>query len=141
MAILSGYCKSCSLCCKHPFILPEERDSIARRLEGLGRIRGRFGLTKRRLLKKVGSHFIIDADPCPFLNNGECSIEAVKPACCRVFPLVLHSSDAKSFHWAVSEECPLKRHVTAEFFRKAESEGRMLLEYHNRNVLNTLGNK
>jgi len=26
----------------------------------------------------------------------------------------------------------LKRHVTAEFFRKAESEGRMLLEYHKR---------
>jgi len=131
MAILSGYCRSCGLCCKHPFILPEERDSIA----------GRLGLTKRRLLKKVGSHFIIDADPCPFLKNGECSIEAVKPESCRVFPLVLHSSDAKSFQWTVSEECPMKRHVTAEFFRKAESEGRKLLEYHNRNVLNTLGNK
>ena len=120
MAKLAEYCKACSLCCKHPFVLPEERDRIAARLGPLG----------RRLLKKVGNHFIIDADPCPFLKDGSCTIEDIKPLCCRVFPLVLES-DGRSFQWVVSEECALKRQVSREFIRQAELEGRRLLEYHN----------
>jgi len=120
MPALSGYCKSCGLCCSRPFVLPEEKEAIAEKL----------GFLKGGKLKPVGDHFIIDSDPCVFLKNGECSIEAVKPVCCRVFPLVLQS-EGREFHWVVSENCPMKRQIPADYVRKAEAEGRRLLEYHN----------
>ncbi|MBM3303713.1 MAG: YkgJ family cysteine cluster protein [Candidatus Aenigmarchaeota archaeon] len=72
MVVLSGYCKSCNLCCRNTFVLPEEKDAIASRL----------GLLGRRKLKPVGSHFIIDADPCPFLTERGCSIYEERPLCC-----------------------------------------------------------
>ncbi len=125
MAMFSAYCKSCGLCCKRPFILPEEAERIGRKL----------GLSSRKFLRKTGRHFIIDADPCPFLTDKGCSIEEEKPACCSVFPLVLEP-DGRGFRWVVSEECPLKRHATAKFLKKAEAEGRRLLEYHEKDVLN-----
>ena len=123
MSYFSGYCRSCGLCCKRPFILPEEN----------GRIAGNLSQPDKLHLKEVGGHFILDKDPCVFLRNGECSIENEKPLCCRVFPLVLES-DGKAFRWKVSEECPRKREVGNGYISKAETEGKKLLEYHNKKL-------
>lgn len=127
MAMFSAYCKSCGLCCKYAFVLPEEGRVISEKL----------GLPSRRLLKKVGRHFVIDADPCPFLTGSGCSIEAEKPACCMVFPLILESDGVK-FYWKVSCECPMKDEIPKGYVSRAEAEGRKLLEYHEKNVLNAM---
>lgn len=124
MPALSGYCKACSLCCKYPFVLPEEKEEIFRNIS----------LQKRRHFRRVGDHFIIDGNPCPFLRDSRCTIEEIKPACCRVFPLVLES-DGKKFFWKISEECPLKREVPASYFKEAETMGKKLLEFHNKRVI------
>ena len=121
MASLGLYCVSCSLCCRKPFVLPEERARIAKRA----------GFLKRRHIKREGDHYVIDGERCPFLKKGLCSIEDVKPLGCRVFPLVLARAEGK-VAWTVSGECPRCNSLPEGFREKAEAEGRRLLEFHNK---------
>jgi Fe-S-cluster containining protein len=120
MASLGVYCATCSLCCRKPFVLPEERAPIAKRA----------GFLKRRRIKKEGNHYVIEGKRCPFLKKGLCSIEDVKPLGCRVFPLVLER-DGSGFVWTVSAECPRCNTLPEGFREKAMVEGQRLLQFHN----------
>jgi Fe-S-cluster containining protein len=121
MASLGDYCKTCGMCCKYAFILPEERESVARRA----------GFLKRRFIKKEGGHYVIDTNPCMFLKNGLCSIEVVKPIGCKVFPMVLSRGEGKP-GWTISGECPLCNRIPDDFREKAVTEGGRLLDFHSR---------
>jgi len=112
------------MCCKYPFVLPEEREVIVKKT----------GLLKKRFFKKRdGGYFVINRDPCPFLKKGECSIEKIKPLCCRVFPLVL-SIEGDKFEWTVSEDCPLSSQVPESYFRKARGIEKKLLDWHKKQL-------
>lgn len=123
MVNLGDYCKTCSLCCKYPLVLPKERERIIKK--------ARLGLLKQRLFKRRGGYFILERDPCPFLKNGKCSIEEIKPLCCRLFPLVL-SPEGGKFSWAISDECPLGDKVPKSYIRKARAIGKKMLDFHNK---------
>ena len=114
------FCTECSLCCSYPVVLPEERERIIKEA-GLG-------FRERRFFKKMGNYYIIDGDPCPFLEGNRCRIEKVKPLNCRIFPLViLREPEPK---WVISPDCVMHNRIPKSFIAWAKKEGKRLLELH-----------
>jgi Fe-S-cluster containining protein len=117
------FCEGCSRpCCSRPVVLPEERENIIKA--------ARMGfLRRRKVFEKRGDYYIIRGDTCPFLKEGACSIEPVRPLNCRVFPLAL-THQGKDAEWALSPECPSIHKVPFEFVEQARELGKPLLERH-----------
>ena len=117
------FCDQCDRrCCSRPVALPEERERIIRATK-MGILR------RRRVFRKRQGHYIIEGEPCPFLKNGSCSIEEVRPLNCRIFPLAL-THRGKDAQWALSPECPSIDNVPREFVEHAKIAGEALLEKH-----------
>ncbi len=117
------FCEGCSrTCCSRPVVLPEERDNIIKA--------ARMGFFhQRRVFEKRGNYYIIRGETCPFLKDGDCSIDPVRPLNCRIFPLAL-TQQGKDAEWAVSPECPEFKKVPYEFVERAKDLGQPLLEKH-----------
>jgi len=117
------FCKECDRrCCSKPVVLPEERENII--------MGARLGvLQRRRVFEKRGDYYIIRGEICPFLKDGKCSIEEVRPLNCRIFPLVLEHQ-GRDAEWAISPECPSSNNVPYEFVERAKNLGQPLLEKH-----------
>lgn len=63
--------------------------------------------------------YYLDPRPCPYLKDGLCSIQEVKPFICQVFPFVPRVKDGKLWLYCVGE-CPFVAKLPEEFPRKAE---------------------
>lgn len=84
---------------------------------------------RRKVFQKRGNYYIIKGNTCPFLKDGSCSVEQVKPLNCRIFPLAL-THQGKDAEWAVSPECPQFKKVPYEFVEHAKELGQPLLDKH-----------
>jgi Fe-S-cluster containining protein len=117
------FCEGCDRrCCFMPVVLPHERENIIK-ATGIG------FLQQRRIFSKRSEYYIVKGDPCPFLKDKSCSIEAVKPLNCRIFPLAL-THTGKDAEWDVSPECPSHKKISYEFIENAKKLGQPLLEKH-----------
>ncbi len=118
-----SFCSGCDRrCCTTAVVLPEEMKSMASAAK-----MGFF--QRRRVFQKRGDYYIIKGSVCPFLKDGQCSVEPVKPLNCRIFPLAL-THQGKDAEWAVSPECPSYRKVPREFVEHAKELAQPLLERH-----------
>jgi Fe-S-cluster containining protein len=117
------FCSECDKrCCSRPVVLPEERENII--------MAARLGFFQRmRIFEKRGDYYIIRGETCPFLKEGKCSIEEVRPLNCRIFPVAL-AHQGKDAEWTVSPECPSCNDVPYEFIERAKKLGQPLLEKH-----------
>ena len=117
------FCEGCDRrCCSMPVVLHHEKENIARA--------NRMGfLQQRRIFIKRRDYYIIKGEICPFLKDGSCSIEEIKPLNCRIFPLAL-TNQGKDAEWEVSPECPSFHKVSYEFVEHAKNLGQPLLEKH-----------
>ena len=117
------FCADCDRrCCTRAVVLPEEMKNMART--------AKMGFFQRRkVFQKRGDYYIIKGDVCPFLKDGLCSVEPVKPLNCRIFPLAL-THPGKDAEWGVSPECPAFSKVPVEFVEHAKRLGQPLLERH-----------
>jgi Fe-S-cluster containining protein len=60
----------------------------------------------------------LERGPCPYLRDGRCSVQIVKPFVCLIFPLVPRVLDG--VFWLVSVgECDAATHLSPEFIRRA----------------------
>lgn len=66
------------------------------------------------------NHFIIPRDEkgCPYLNNGMCEIQEVKPVDCQIYPMNPIEVD-KRIELSVSESCPAKHLLNPAYERGA----------------------
>ena len=83
--------KGCSFCC----YVPVEITQVEARYIASETGKNLIELTENKTKKRDGS-------PCPFLNNGVCSIYRVRPLACRVFASLDGAekcADANSPHW------------------------------------------
>ncbi|RLJ00472.1 MAG: hypothetical protein DRP03_00060 [Candidatus Aenigmatarchaeota archaeon] len=122
---LSEFCfkyKCSHICCNRPVVLEEEKVRITKYL-------GLSSFATRRLFKKRGKYYVIDKSPCPFLKEGKCSIEPIKPINCRIYPLVIMIKNNKP-SWHISDDCPAAEHLDEEFIKNAKKAGRVLLDLH-----------
>jgi Fe-S-cluster containining protein len=119
----NDFCEGCDRrCCSRPVALPEERENIIKATK--------MGfLQRRKVFEKCGDYYIIRGDTCPFLKDGGCSIEPVRPLNCRISPLVL-TRQGKDAEWIVSPECPSAHKIPYEFVERAKELGQPLLEKH-----------
>ena len=117
------FCMDCDRrCCTRAVVLPEEMKNMA--------MAAKMGFFQRRkVFQKRGDYYIIKGDVCPFLKDGLCSVEPVKPLNCRIFPLAL-THPGKDAEWGVSPECPAFNKVPVEFVEHAKRLGQPLLERH-----------
>jgi len=117
------FCNECDRrCCSRPVVLPEEKENII--------MGARLGVLRRmRIFQRRGDYYIIRGETCPFLKEGKCSIEEVRPLNCRIFPVVL-AHRGKDADWTVSPECPSCNDVPYEFVECAKEAGQPLLERH-----------
>ena len=118
-----SFCSECDRrCCSSAVVLPEEMKSISRA--------AKMGFFQRRkVFQKRGNYYIIKGNACPFLKEGLCSVEQVKPLNCRIFPLAL-THQGKDAEWAVSPECPQSKKVPFEFVEHAKELAQPLLDKH-----------
>ena len=123
MVYLEEYCKTCGMCCKYPLVLPAERERIVKKA----------GFLKERHFKDMGGYFVIDKNPCPFLEKGKCRIEEIKPDCCKVFPLVLRI-EKNRIRWVVSDDCPISDQIPESYIRKAKEQGKKVMEFHRKRL-------
>lgn len=123
---LRDFCNNCDRrCCSRPVILPHERDNII--------VKTKMGILKRRrVFSKRDGFYIVNGDPCPFLKDGACSLEEIKPLNCRIFPLAL-THQGKEAEWDVSPECPACNKLSYEFIDQAKRLGQPLLDKHREN--------
>ena len=120
---MKDFCSGCDRrCCSMPVVLPHEKENII--------MKTRMGLLQqRRIFNKRDGYYIIKGEICPFLKEGNCSIEEVKPLNCRIFPLAL-THQGRDAEWGVSPECPSHTTVPFEFVEHAKNLGQPLLEKH-----------
>ena len=120
---LSKHCfknKCAYICCNNPIVLKEEKKKIIKYT--------RMGILKRwKIFKKHGAHYIINGTPCPFLKNGKCSIEPVKPLNCRIYPLIIIFKGNRP-EWALDKECPAVPYLTKSFIEEAKMKGESLMK-------------
>jgi hypothetical protein len=78
-------CRSCGACCRENAV-PVTGDEVARLMEAVPLDcdqRSRFDL---HLIRDDDGEPAIDASPCPFLSETECSVYEARPAACRDYP-------------------------------------------------------
>jgi Fe-S-cluster containining protein len=118
-----SFCSDCDRrCCSAAVVLPDEMKAISR-AAGMGFFQ------RRKVFQKRGDYYIIKGTSCPFLKDGLCSIEHVKPLNCRIFPLAL-THQGKDAEWAISPECPSYSKVPREFVERAKELAKPLLDRH-----------
>ena len=118
-----SFCSECDRsCCSLAVVLPEERKRIMKATK-MGFFRS------RRIFQKKRGFYLIKGEVCPFLQEGACSIEHVKPLNCTIFPLAL-THQGKDADWGISPACPNHRKVSHEFVEHAKMIGQPLLEKH-----------
>lgn len=109
-------------------ILPYDAVRLARRLElSTGELLGRYFVTKRdpdtgvpRVQMRMGE---AEPHPCPFVEDGACTVYTDRPAACRVFPL--GRATAMGVAAALGPGRPVGRGVMERFFvvREAVCQG------------------
>ena len=111
-------CRNCRVnginqyCCQSggSLILPREKGKI---LDKMGKVYSRY-------FKKEGPFYLLKARTgrkCPFLKNGECQIQEIKPLICKIFPVRFYENSAK-ITYLLSTPCPAIRRLSQKELRK-----------------------
>ncbi|MFH1439917.1 MAG: YkgJ family cysteine cluster protein [Candidatus Woesearchaeota archaeon] len=106
---LLEHCLKCGAACCNasPLFLEEDKQ----RLEKL------FPYLK---FKDMYSYYVIDQEPCYFLENGQCSIQDNKPKDCQSWPISFNVVDGKLV-WTLDKNCPASQHLSQEYLTLAKS--------------------
>ncbi len=107
-------CQGCGVkCCigpGPPIVFPREVKKIKKFVNEKG-----FGDFVKQVNGKEYFFIIRDKEKCPYLNKGNCNIEAVKPFDCRVYPMGANTEK----DIGVSPACPVFRKLPKKFKEQA----------------------
>ena len=114
---LVNVCHDCQgeCCVGRTLVLEEEATSIAART-------GRDHFTHHR-----DGIFYLERGPCPYLQEGLCSVQSIKPLICQIYPFVPRVVDGEPWLFAVGE-CSASRCLNPAFVHKAKILARKLFD-------------
>lgn len=105
---LLGICKTCKgrCCVGRTMATSEERETIVK-----------FSGSDHFVLWREGLWYL-DRGVCPYLKDGLCSVQQVKPFACQIFPFVPRVVDGQLWLYCVGE-CDAASHLPPGFTEKA----------------------
>ena len=125
------FCIECgSKCCstKDFFViaLKHERDLIVKK-------------TGTDPFKKLGNLFYC-LEPCPFLLDGKCSINEIKPIDCKIFP-VIPSKKGDKIIYEVDLDCPAAEKLPESFLQEVLELGKEYIKQFSKEDLQVMHKK